>query len=85
MRSIALIVYLGNDAVTDADGGGTGLYAPRGVAPAKVVAPQPNRLLAFQISPKSFHAFQTNATERNSITQWFHTPLAWSHRRYGHL
>lgn len=85
MRVIALLIYLGNEPWQEGDGGGTGLYAGKGMLPAMVVEPRRNRLLAFQISPKSFHAFQENKTERNSITQWFHMNSAWCGRTYGHL
>ncbi len=85
MRVIALLFYIGNESVSGADGGGTGLYAKKGLAPVKVVEPRANRLLAFQISPQSFHAFQTNHTERNSITQWLHINRAWCQKRYGHV
>lgn len=85
MRTIAILFYIGNASVTEEEGGGTGLYGERGMEPVKVVAPRANRLLAFQISPKSFHAFQTNRTNRNSIAQWFHMTPAWCQKAYGHI
>lgn len=85
MRSIALLFYLGNEEWKEGDGGGTGLYANKGTAPVKIIEPVNNRLLAFQISPRSFHAFQTNRTSRASIVQWFHTEPEWCIKRYGHL
>ena len=83
MRVIALILYLGD--ATPEEGGGTGLYGVKGTTPVKVVEPRANRLFAFQISPKSFHAFQTNQAERNSLIQWFHKDQAWCQKRYGHV
>lgn len=82
-RIIALIYYLGNDEWREGDGGETGLYAEKEGAPVKLVAPKNNRLLAFHISPKSFHAFQVNRTPRSSIVQWFHIPDALAVAQYG--
>jgi len=74
-RSIALIYYLGGTKEwKKGDGGETGLYVREGDSPVKLVAPINNRLLAFKISPHSFHAFQENHTPRSSIVQWFHSP-----------
>ncbi|MDO8408304.1 MAG: 2OG-Fe(II) oxygenase [bacterium] len=73
-RKIALLYFLGNDEWQEGDGGETGLYSADGKALVKKVAPINNRLLAFQISPISMHAFQENLKERNSIVQWFHVP-----------
>lgn len=74
MRAIALLYYLGDSPWQEGDGGETGLYESKESAPVKLVAPKNNRLLAFQISRRSFHAFQQNFRPRSAIVQWFHTP-----------
>jgi len=74
-RRIALIYYLNNRPWEADSGGETGLYQSKNGPLAKLVAPQNNRLLAFQISHHSFHAFQTNLQPRPSIVQWFHAPF----------
>ncbi|MBU6320970.1 MAG: 2OG-Fe(II) oxygenase [Patescibacteria group bacterium] len=81
MRSIAVLYFFGG-GWKEGDGGETGLYADQNAPPAKRVAPLPNRLLAFQISPRSLHAFQANKTPRDSFVQWFHTDPRWARRRY---
>ncbi|TAJ16021.1 MAG: 2OG-Fe(II) oxygenase [Dehalococcoidia bacterium] len=72
MRVIALIFYVANPTWKEGDGGETGLYAPDGKTCISKIAPVNNRLLAFQISKRSMHAFQGNRAQRNSIVQWFH-------------
>ncbi len=70
MRSVAILYFL-NNSWKDGDGGEVGLYVNKQVV--KKVAPINNRLLAFEISPTSFHGFLKNhAHERNSIIQWLH-------------
>ena len=73
-RKIALLYFLNNDGWEEGDGGEIGLYSADKNELLKKVAPINNRLLAFQISPLSMHAFQQNHKERNSIVQWFHVP-----------
>jgi len=73
-RKIALLYFLGSDAWQEGDGGETGLYSADGKTLVKNVPPINNRLLAFQISEKSMHAFQENSKDRDSIVQWFHCP-----------
>lgn len=84
-RIISLLYYLGNDDWKEGDGGETGLYASKEGSPVKLVAPKNNRMLAFQISPKSFHAFQQNNTPRSSIVQWFHVDEPWAKKKFGFL
>ncbi len=76
-RAITILYYLNN--TTDEDvGGGTGMYdALESTEPAKIVAPKNNRLFAFEVSPKSYHAFQGNHTDRSSLAQWFHIDNEW--------
>ena len=73
MRSIALLYYLGDNTWQEGDGGETGLYLSKGELPMKLVVPKNNRLFAFDISHKSFHAFQANGKPRSCIVQWLHT------------
>lgn len=82
-RIIALIYYLGNAPWRPGDGGETGLYIRKDdPSPVALIEPKNNRLLAFQISPNSYHAFQQNVTPRSSIVQWFHVDEAWVNSRY---
>ena len=75
-RGIALLYYLGDHVWKEGDGGETGLYLSKGESPIKLIAPKSNRLLAFRISLRSFHALQETFQPRSSIVQWFHIP-AW--------
>ncbi len=75
VRAIALLYYLGGDVWREGDGGETGIYTSEKESPIKLIAPKNNRLFAFQISPRSFHAFQKNVKPRSSIVQWFHVPI----------
>jgi len=82
-RIISLLYYLGNDEWNEGDGGETGFYAEANGEVVKKVAPKNNRMLAFLISPKSFHAFQETHKPRSSIVQWFHVNNEWVNARYG--
>ena len=75
-RIIALLYYLGNEPWKEGMGGETGLYvsSAKGSEPKVSIAPINNRMLAFQISERSFHTFQHNLVPRNCIVQWFHIP-----------
>lgn len=85
-RTIALIYYFNNPEWKEGDGGETGLYSSKDEASLmKKVAPINNRLLAFDVSPQSFHAFQENLKVRNCIVQWFHIDLEWCEKKYGFL
>jgi len=75
MRAIALLYYLGDNPWKEGDGGETGIYQSSKESPMKLVAPKNNRLFAFEISPRSLHAFQENFKPRSSIVQWFHAPV----------
>ena len=70
-RRIALLYYLDN-GWEKGDGGETGMYQSTEASLAEAVAPIKNRLFAFEISEKSFHAFQENKKPRSTIIQWFH-------------
>lgn len=72
-RAIAIIYYFGSETTSE-DGGGTGLYESlENKIPATVIEPKDNRMLMFSVSPKSYHAFQTNKKDRKSIVMWLHT------------
>lgn len=73
-RAISLLIYINNEEWQEGDGGETGIYAADKVTLLKTVPPVNNRLFAFQTSPISMHAFQTNKKERNCLIQWFHIP-----------
>jgi len=72
IRAIAAIFYLGNPNWHSGDGGETGLYSSEHQL-LKAFAPKNNRLLAFEVSPYSFHGFLSNVRlERNSVIMWYH-------------
>lgn len=73
-RIISLLIYINNEEWQEGDGGETGIYAADKTTLLKTVPPINNRLFAFQTSPLSMHAFQTNKKDRNCLVQWFHVP-----------
>ena len=73
-RIISLLIYINNPEWHEGDGGETGIYSKDGKTLLKKVPPVNNRLFAFQTSPISMHAFQSNKKERNCVVQWFHIP-----------
>ncbi|HWB26243.1 MAG TPA: 2OG-Fe(II) oxygenase [Chitinophagaceae bacterium] len=85
MRTIAIIYYLNNEPWKEGDGGETGLYANLGDAqPAVAIPPVSNAIMAFEISPVSWHAFITNTkNERNTIIMWLHADAEKQISRYG--
>lgn len=74
-RKIAILTYLDDGSWREGDGGETALYAKDKETIVGKVAPRKNRLFAFNINETSYHAFQTNRRDRNSLIQWFHVPL----------
>lgn len=85
-RTIAILFYLNNPEWKEGDGGETGLYTSKDKSSlVKKIAPINNRLLAFDVSPESYHAFQQNFKERNVFVQWFHADLDWCEKEYGFL
>jgi hypothetical protein len=73
-RALGLIYYLNNPIWQPGDGGETSLHRAKSSAPEVKVAPLNNRLLAFEVSPNSYHAFLKNVTgQRNSVIIWLHT------------
>jgi len=75
MRSIAIIFYLNNEPWQKGNGGETGLYTKNETfSLVKAIPPKSNSILAFEISPTSYHGFIENAVlERNSIIMWLHS------------
>jgi hypothetical protein len=81
-RAITLLFYFNNSA-GEGVGGGTGIYAStESTEPTKIIEPKNNRLFAFEVSPKSYHAFQTNQTDRSSLAQWFHVDNDWCKKHF---
>jgi hypothetical protein len=85
MRTIAIIYYLNNAPWQPGDGGETGLYTTyNDAAPAVAIPPISNSIMAFEISPVSWHAFITNVkSERNTIIMWLHADADRQIARYG--
>lgn len=84
VRAIAILYYFTDKVWQEGDGGETGLYLNENTSSLiKKVAPINNRLLAFEVNPKSFHAFLSNLKyERNSIVMWFHQKPSLSIERF---
>lgn len=82
VRSIAMLYYFNNPDFMD--GGETGLFKNYDdEKPKFAVKPYNNRLLAFEISPNSWHSFLSNKVVRNSMVMWFHSPEQYMTNRYG--
>lgn len=82
VRAIAIIYYLDNEWQAG-DGGETALFADKqNEIPALKIAPINNTLLAFAISPESYHQFLSNKKTRNSLNMWFHTTVEETQRRF---
>lgn len=73
VRGATSIFYLNNDLQTG-EGGETAIFSAND--PTKLVRkvePVNNRLLAFDITPRSFHTYQRcSMPERNSFAQWYY-------------
>ena len=76
IRALAMIFYLANMNWTQGDGGETGLYESNDAdlnSPNVAIAPLSNSLLAFEVTPHSFHAFLKNKrSARNAVVLWLH-------------
>jgi hypothetical protein len=74
-RSIACLYFAANEPWSPGMGGETGVFLPDATTLATAVPPKNNLLLAFEICPNSFHAYQGSATmQRNSFIWWYHSP-----------
>lgn len=87
VRSLTMIMYLGNPNWSHGDGGETGLYhfASDPVSqPAVRVPPHNNSILVFENGLDSYHSFLTNRrSARNSIILWLHRPKGEAIERWG--
>lgn len=85
MRSIVLLYYLNNpDNIESYIGGGTGIYNGfDGIGKLiKEVRPKNNSLFAFEITPKSYHAYVGANFDRSAIVQWYHSSPAYILNRH---
>jgi hypothetical protein len=83
---VACLYYFNNPPLGSppVGGGETALYESAGGGPAKLVEPFNNRLLAFEISPRSWHAFVSNVgSPRNALAMWLHGEEGYCNKRYG--
>lgn len=85
MRSVAIILYLNNEEWQPGDGGETALYyTDLNLKRAILVPPINNSILAFEVTPHSYHAFRQNIrTDRNSIIMWLHSTTEEKLARHG--
>lgn len=85
MRSVAIILYLNNEEWRNEDGGETALYyTDLNLDRAVLVPPINNTLLAFEVTPHSYHAFRQNVrSDRNSIIMWLHSSVEEKLARHG--
>jgi hypothetical protein len=87
VRGAVVLYFLLNDGWTQGDGGELGLFAsgqsPVG-EPAALCPPVNNSLVAFECTPRSFHAFLKNTRiPRTSIIMWTHRPMIDALSRWG--
>ena len=87
VRGAVMIFYLLNDGWRKGDGGDTALYRSGRDAisnPAAEIGPENNSLIAFECTPKSFHAYRTNyRAARVSIIMWVHRELQDASSKFG--
>jgi hypothetical protein len=82
-RSIACLYYTASNHWSAGKGGETGLFLPNRETLAVKVPPRGNSLLAFEISPLSYHAYLGSASmERNCFIWWYHSPIPYITERY---
>jgi hypothetical protein len=72
VRAATSIFYLSNEG--EGQGGETAIFAAKDSASlVRTIAPVNNRLLAFDISPISFHSYlRCTMPSRNSLAQWYY-------------
>jgi hypothetical protein len=77
VRAISMVYYFGNEPWTPGDGGETGFFkSPRWEDVFFKSPPLNNTLCAFEVSPHSYHAFDTNTKNvRNSVAFWYHSEV----------
>lgn len=83
-RAVGLLYYLNNDDWRPEYGGETAFFSSATeCTPIHKIEPINNRLLAFEVSPKSYHAFQQNHVKpRCSFTSFLYTSIANSEARF---
>ena len=86
-RSIAILYYFGNEPWQEGDGGETCFFRSRSWDDMFLkIPPINNTLVAFEVTPNSWHAFASNArNERNSVAMWYHSSHDVSLQRFGVL
>lgn len=85
VRGAVMIFFLLNDGWRRGDGGDVGLYkSALQASPALECPPENNSMVAFECTPRSFHAFRTNKRlPRTSIIMWVHRPLEEAVGKFG--
>lgn len=87
VRGAVVLFFLLNDGWQPGDGGELGLFASGQSLvsePAAVCPPINNSLVAFECTPRSFHAFLKNTRlPRTSIIMWTHRPMPDAVSRWG--
>lgn len=84
VRAIAIVYFLNNKPWQKSGGGEISLYHKKeDNEPSVAIAPINNRLLIFEATPHSFHAFKKNLIhERNCIIQWIFEKSEDTFRKY---
>lgn len=77
MRSVVAFIYLNNEPWKEENGGSTALYRSTNLdKEIKRIPPISNSMLAFEITPCSYHSYVNNNTvNRNTIMLWFHSTI----------
>lgn len=84
-RAIACLYYTANPIWRPGMDGETGIYADLGKRVVHRVPPKSNSLLAFEISPISYHAFLGSPiVQRNSYIWWYHSNPKYLLERHNH-
>lgn len=87
VRAVAVLYYLSNEPYEAGDGGETGLYGSAGdrvSEPAAMVPPVNNAMVAFECTPRSYHAFLSNRKKpRSCVAMWLHRRREEVVRRWG--
>jgi len=87
VRAVAMMYYLCNEPWSPGDGGETGLYGSVRdlvTSPLARVGPVNNSLVAFECTPRSYHAFLENRrATRSSVVLWLHRRKAEVISRWG--
>jgi hypothetical protein len=77
MRSVVAFIYINNQDWEEKSGGVTALYKSTNLERhVKEIPPISNSMLAFEITPYSYHSYINNNTvDRNTIMLWFHSTI----------